>query len=78
MDTLLIDQNGDFQRPAQASATSGAMDYALNMVESLGEAGLTAVPLKPTLPMLTAGARAGSVSIETAWKIYQAMISEEA
>jgi hypothetical protein len=34
----------------------------------------TAVPTKPSLEMLTAGARAGSVSVETAWKIYQAMI----
>jgi len=34
----------------------------------------TSVPLKPSAAMLAAGARAGGVSVETAWKIYQAMI----
>lgn len=32
------------------------------------------VPLKPSAVMLAAGARAGGVSVEAAWKIYQAMI----
>ena len=32
------------------------------------------VPLKPSAAMLAAGARAGGVSVEVAWKIYQAMI----
>ena len=54
-----------------------ALDYALEMVSQLGRAGLTAVPVKPSLAMLTAGARAGGVSVETAWKIYQAMLKEE-
>lgn len=56
---------------------SKALDYALDMVEALGEAGLTTVPVKPTAAMLTAGARAGKVSVETVWKIYQAMLHEE-
>ncbi len=34
----------------------------------------TTVPLKPSAAMLAAGARAGGVSVEVAWKIYQAMI----
>ncbi|KJB92911.1 hypothetical protein N826_20695 [Skermanella aerolata KACC 11604] len=53
------------------------MDYALTVVETMGEQGLTTVPIKPTTAMLTAGARSGHVSVETAWKIYQAMINEE-
>lgn len=32
------------------------------------------VPLKPSAIMLAAGARAGGVSVEAAWKIYLAMI----
>lgn len=32
------------------------------------------VPLKPSAMMLAAGARAGGVSVEAAWKIYLAMI----
>jgi hypothetical protein len=60
------------KRPA-----SNAMDYALTVVETMGEQGLTTVPIKPTTAMLTAGARSGHVSVETAWKIYQAMINEE-
>jgi hypothetical protein len=56
---------------------SSAMDYALTVVETMGEQGLTTVPIKPTTAMLTAGARSGHVSVETAWKIYQAMINEE-
>jgi len=54
-----------------------ALDYALEMVSQLGRAGLTAVPTKPSVAMLTAGARAGGVSVETAWKVYQAMLKEE-
>ncbi|WP_207486133.1 hypothetical protein [Arenibaculum pallidiluteum] len=54
-----------------------ALDYALEMVAQLGKAGLAAVPVKPSVAMLTAGARAGGVSVETAWKIYQAMLKEE-
>lgn len=32
-------------------------------------------PLKPTTEMLTQGARAGGVSVETAWAIYVAMLN---
>lgn len=32
------------------------------------------VPLKPSAAMLAAGSRAGGVSVETAWKIYLAMV----
>ena len=34
------------------------------------------LPLKPSLEMLTAGARAGDVTPETVWEIYRAMIKE--
>jgi hypothetical protein len=55
--------------------TSNAMDYALTVVETMGEQGLITVPIKPTTAMLTAGARSGHVSVETAWKIYQRVLS---
>lgn len=53
---------------------SRAMAYALDMVSAFGEAGFTVVPVKPTMEMLTAGARTGDISIELVWRIYQAMI----
>ncbi|NYZ12904.1 hypothetical protein HL658_10100 [Azospirillum sp. RWY-5-1] len=34
----------------------------------------TPVPLKPSAAMLADGARAGGVTVEVAWRIYQAMI----
>ena len=62
-------------RDGGQQAPDGALDYALDVVSAMGEAGLTAVPIKPSTEMLTAGARAGEVSVETAWKIYQSMIT---
>ncbi|CAK0740002.1 hypothetical protein WCLP8_1100015 [uncultured Gammaproteobacteria bacterium] len=66
----------------QTATTSGRvpagaepLHYALDVVEAMGNAGLVAVPVKPTTDMLTAGARAGCVSIETVWKIYRAMVA---
>lgn len=61
----------------------GALDSSVNMLGaaplgSMGEASHTPVPLKPTAAMLAAGSRAGGVSVETAWKIYLAMIKEAA
>jgi hypothetical protein len=38
------------------------------------DAGRSTVPSKPTASMLASGARAGGVSVETAWKVYQAML----
>lgn len=32
------------------------------------------VPAKPSLDMLTAGSRAGGVSVKKAWEIYMAML----
>ncbi|MDE1149194.1 MAG: hypothetical protein PW843_21735 [Azospirillaceae bacterium] len=43
----------------------------------MGDAGVvthTQAPLKPTTEMLTAGARAGGVSVEVAWAIYTTML----
>ncbi|WP_298374830.1 hypothetical protein [Azospirillum sp.] len=58
--------------------TSQTHDNSLNAsVTAMGalcEPGHTAVPLKPSATMLASGARAGGVSVEVAWKIYQAMI----
>lgn len=40
----------------------------------MGIRGLTAVPVKPTQEMLTAGARAGGIGIETVMAVYTAML----
>lgn len=61
----------------------GALDSPVNMLGAaplgpMAEVSHTPVPLKPTAVMLAAGARAGGVSVETAWKIYLAMIHEAA
>lgn len=53
---------------------SDSMRRALEEVSSMGVRGLTAVPVKPTLEMLTAGADAGKVSIGTVMRIYAAML----
>lgn len=51
------------------------MQSALNTpIGVLCDPSQTAVPLKPSAAMLAAGSRAGGVSVEIAWKIYQAMI----
>ncbi|PWC34186.1 hypothetical protein [Azospirillum sp. TSO35-2] len=63
MTLLKNSQSGDTSLGASVSAMG-----------ALCEPGQTAVPLKPSATMLAAGARAGGVSVEVAWKIYQAMI----
>ena len=35
------------------------------------------LPGKPTASMLAAGARAGNVSVEVAWRVYQAMVTAD-
>ncbi|SNS56595.1 MULTISPECIES: hypothetical protein [unclassified Azospirillum] len=67
----------DAARSLQAvndAALSDRMQQALNEVEQMGIRGLTAVPVKPTQEMLTAGAQAGSISIEAAMAVYTAML----
>lgn len=39
-----------------------------------GDTPIASVPLKPSAAMLAEGARAGGVTVEVAWKIYQAML----
>lgn len=53
---------------------SERLEAALTMVDAMTSSGLTAVPVKPTMEMLLAGARAGGVSVEAAWSIYMAML----
>jgi hypothetical protein len=53
---------------------SPRMRFALDEVEHMCTRGLTAVPVKPTQEMLTAGARAGSISIEAVMAVYTAML----
>lgn len=65
--------------PAQVAAASGpshsqALEFALDMVSAMAEAGQIAVPVKPTPAMLAAGIKAGGVTVIAAWKIYQAMV----
>jgi hypothetical protein len=38
-------------------------------------AAMLSVPAKPTEAMVAAGAAAGGVSVQRAWRIYQAMLS---
>lgn len=52
------------------------LDTAVNAAGPVTDPAHTPVPLKPTAAMLAAGSRAGGVSVEVAWKIYQAMIKE--
>ncbi|MBP2232850.1 hypothetical protein [Azospirillum agricola] len=52
----------------------GALNASVTAMGALCEPGHTVVPLKPSATMLASGARAGGVSVEVAWKIYQAMI----
>ncbi|WP_155524500.1 hypothetical protein [Oleisolibacter albus] len=53
---------------------SGPMRAALAEVERMASRGLTTVPLKPSQEMLTAGARAGKVTIDTVMRVYAAML----
>ncbi len=50
------------------------LNASVTAMGALCEPGHTVVPLKPSATMLASGARAGGVSVEIAWKIYQAMI----
>ena len=60
--------------PLLEDGLSEAMRFALGVVETMGNHGLTAVPVKPSRDMLLAGACAGGISVETAWQVYTAMI----
>lgn len=40
------------------------------------DSGFVAVPAKPTAAMVAEGARAGAVSLNTAWQVYQAMLRQ--
>ena len=42
--------------------------------DNLDSNGLMPVPTKPSAAMLAAGSQAGDVSVEQAWRIYQAMV----
>lgn len=60
------------------SSALAATARSVSLGEPNTEQVVTEVPLKPTAAMLAAGSRAGGVSVETAWKIYLAMIKEAA
>lgn len=50
------------------------MSFALDAVQSLGNCGLGTVPQYPTPAMLAAGAKAGDVTVEQAFRIWLAML----
>ena len=52
-----------------------AMAFALDAPAG-GETSMVTVPIKPTAAMLAAGARAGDVSVEAAWRVFQAMVQQ--
>ena len=54
---------------------SNALGVALDMVGAMADAGMVTLPVKPSTAMLTAGARAGGVTVLNAWKIYNAMVA---
>lgn len=56
------------------SSLDNTLNASVTAMGTLCEPGHTVVPLKPSAAMLAAGARSGGVSVEIAWKIYQAMI----
>ncbi len=41
-----------------------------------GETSMVTVPVKPTAAMVAAGARAGDVSVEAAWRVFRAMVQQ--
>ena len=47
---------------------------APDVVATICQPGVVAVPAKPSTAMLAAGADAGQVSVESAWRIYLAMV----
>lgn len=67
--------------PIDDTANENDMDpmaRTLEAVQALHAAGLITVPAKPTAQMLAAGSQTGSVSVETAWRVYQAMVDAAA
>jgi hypothetical protein len=53
--------------PALLDSDSGAL-HTTPLLDQI------AVPTKPSLDMLTAGSRAGGISVQKTWKIYMAML----
>ncbi len=50
------------------------LEQALAAVEAMGASDAVVVPATPSSSMLTAGARTGRVTMETAARIYRAMV----
>ncbi|WP_207460157.1 hypothetical protein [Azospirillum sp. SYSU D00513] len=60
------------------SQTASRIDFTSGAPADFpAEVSRTTVPLKPSAAMLASGSRAGGVSVEVAWKIYQAMINHQ-
>jgi hypothetical protein len=54
---------------------SPALEAALGSLDILAEAGLVALPSKPSDAMLIAATRAGGCSIEAAYAMWNAMVA---
>lgn len=50
------------------------LDLDARVAEAAETPDQISVPAKPSLDMLTAGSRAGGVSVKKAWEIYMAML----
>lgn len=55
-------------------ATAPALQNGMDNVQPIPRTSGRMVPEKPTTEMLAAGSIAGSVSVEAAWNVYQAML----
>jgi hypothetical protein len=54
--------------------SEGSDDAPVAEAKQAPDSGAARMPSKPSAAMLASGARAGGVSVETAWKVYQAML----
>lgn len=64
----------DAQARGETADLSPTLARALHSVAEMGSLGITAVPVKPTMEMLLAGARTGGITVETTWAVYTAML----
>ncbi|MEA1677410.1 hypothetical protein [Nitrospirillum sp. BR 11163] len=64
----------DAPRRDDQTLTAGFLTVGGGTAVAAPAATHTPAPLKPTTEMLAAGARAGGVSVATAWAIYTSML----
>ena len=64
------------KRPKQEERFSEVFQQTMDYVEKWHNLNLTAVPEKPSERMLFAGAKAGQMSIQMTYKVFQDMLKE--